>query len=78
MLRSTQRPEVERWSANAAVRRAAEECAFDGSERSSRGAEAVALVDTSCTVSLSEGGPVRCNSAAVDDVRAAGAWDTPT
>ncbi len=57
VLISPKHPEVERWSADAAVGEQLEEMRLGGWERSSRGAEAVALVDTGCTVSLSEGGP---------------------
>jgi leucyl-tRNA synthetase len=57
VLISPKHPEVERWSADAAVGEQLEEMRLGGWERSSRGAEAVALVDTGCTVSISEGGP---------------------
>jgi leucyl-tRNA synthetase len=57
VLISPKHPEVERWSAEAAVGEQLEEMRLGGWERSSRGAEAVALVDTGCTVSISEGGP---------------------
>ncbi len=56
VLISPKHPEVERWSANAAVGEQLEEMRLGGWERSSRGAETVALVDTGCTVSISEGG----------------------
>ena len=57
VLISPKHPEVERWSADAAVGEQLEEMRLGGWERSSRGAETVALVDTGCTVSISEGGP---------------------
>ncbi len=57
VLISPKHPEVERWSADAAVDEQLEEMRLGGWERSSRGAEAVALVDTGCTVSISEGSP---------------------
>ena len=57
VLISPKHPEVERWSADAAVGEQLEEMRLGGWERSSRGAESVALVDTGCTVSISEGGP---------------------
>jgi leucyl-tRNA synthetase len=57
VLISPKHPEVERWSADAAVGEQLEEMRLGGWERSSRGAEAVALVDTGCTVSISAGGP---------------------
>ncbi len=57
VLISPKHPEVERWSGEAAVGEQLEEMRLGGWERSSRGAEAVALVDTGCTVSISEGGP---------------------
>ena len=57
VLISPKHPEVERWSADPAVGAQLEEMRLGGWERSSRGAESVALVDTGCTVSISEGGP---------------------
>jgi leucyl-tRNA synthetase len=57
VLISPKHPEVERWSADVAVDEQLEEMRLGGWERSSRGAETVALVDTGCTVSISEGGP---------------------
>ncbi len=56
-LISPKHPEVERWSADAAVGEQLEEMRLGGWERSSRGAETVALVDTRCTVSISADGP---------------------
>jgi leucyl-tRNA synthetase len=55
VLISPKHPEVERWSVDAAVGEQLEEMRLGGWERSSRGAETVALVDTGCTVSISEG-----------------------
>ncbi len=57
VLISPKHPEVERWSADPAVGEQLEEMRLGGWERSSRGAEAVALVDTGCTVSISEDAP---------------------
>ncbi len=56
VLISPKHPEVERWSADAAVGEQLEEMRLGGWERSSRGAETVALVDTGCAVSISGGG----------------------
>ncbi len=56
VLISPKHPEVERWTAEAAVEEQLEEMRQGGWERSSRGAETVALVDTGYTVSL-PGGP---------------------
>jgi leucyl-tRNA synthetase len=56
VLMSPKHPEVERWTAQAAVEEQLEEMRIGGWERSARGAETVALVDTGCTVSL-PGGP---------------------
>jgi leucyl-tRNA synthetase len=58
VLISPKHPEVERWSANPTVGEQLEEMRLGGWERSSRGAEAVALVDTGCTVSLPGGEPL--------------------
>jgi leucyl-tRNA synthetase len=52
VLISPKHPEVERWSADPAVAGQLEEMRLGGWERSSRGAEAAALVDTGCTVRL--------------------------
>ena len=52
---SPKHPDVERWSADPAVGEQLEEMRLGGWERSSRGAETVALVDTGCTVSIAEG-----------------------
>ncbi len=57
VLISPKHPEVERWSADPTVGKQLEEMRLGGWERSSRGAETVALVDTGCTVSISESGP---------------------
>ncbi len=58
VLISPKHPEVERWSAGAAVGEQLQEMRLGGWERSSRGAETVALVDTGCTVSLPGGEPL--------------------
>ncbi len=58
VLISPKHPEVERWSADPAVGEQLEEMRLGGWERSSRGAETVALVDTGCTVSLPGGEPL--------------------
>jgi leucyl-tRNA synthetase len=58
VLMSPKHPEVERWTAEAAVEEQLEEMRQGGWERSSRGAETVALVDTGCTVSLPGGPPL--------------------
>ncbi|HEV3320660.1 MAG TPA: class I tRNA ligase family protein [Solirubrobacteraceae bacterium] len=55
VLISPKHPEVERWSADPTVGEQLEEMRLGGWERSSRGAETVALVDTGCTVSIAEG-----------------------
>jgi leucyl-tRNA synthetase len=52
---SPKHPEVERWTADPAVEGQLEEMRLGGWERSARGAEAVALVDTGRTVALPEG-----------------------
>ena len=57
VLISPKHPEVERWTTEAAVEEL-EEMRQGGWERSSRGAETVALVDTGCTVSLPGGPPL--------------------
>jgi leucyl-tRNA synthetase len=56
VLISPKHPEVELWTGDAAAEEQLEEMRQGGWERSSRGAETVALVDTGCTVSL-PGGP---------------------
>jgi leucyl-tRNA synthetase len=57
VLMSPKHPEVERWTTGAAVEEL-EEMRQGGWERSSRGAETVALVDTGFTVSLPDGPPL--------------------
>ncbi len=57
VLMSPKYPEVERWTTGVAVNEL-EEMRQGGWERSSRGAETVALVDTGCTVSLPGGPPL--------------------
>ncbi len=52
VLMSPKHPEVERWVAKPGVAEQLEEMRLGGWERSSRGAETVALVDTGCTVGL--------------------------
>jgi leucyl-tRNA synthetase len=52
VLLSPKHPEVERFAADPAVREQLEEMRLGGWERSARGAEAAALVDTGCIVSL--------------------------
>jgi leucyl-tRNA synthetase len=56
VLLSPKHPALERWTADPAVERQLEEMRLGGWERSARGAEAVALVDTGRTVAL-PGGP---------------------
>jgi leucyl-tRNA synthetase len=58
VLMSPKHPEVERFAVDAAVREQLEEMRLGGWERSSRGAEAAALVDTGCTVALPDGPPL--------------------
>jgi leucyl-tRNA synthetase len=58
VLMSPKHPEVERFAADPAVREQLEEMRLGGWERSSRGAEAAALVDTRCTVALPGGPPL--------------------
>jgi leucyl-tRNA synthetase len=58
VLISPKHPEVERWSADPTVGEQLEEMRLGGWERSSRGAETVALVDSGCTVSLPDGRPL--------------------
>ncbi|MGH2855293.1 MAG: class I tRNA ligase family protein, partial [Solirubrobacteraceae bacterium] len=58
VLMSPKHPEVERWVVNSAVREQLEEMRLGGWERSSRGAETAALVDTGCTVALPGGPPL--------------------
>jgi leucyl-tRNA synthetase len=57
VLMSPKHPEVERWVTDAAVGAQLEEMRLGGWERSSRGAEAAALVDTGCTVGLAARNP---------------------
>jgi leucyl-tRNA synthetase len=52
VLMSPKHPEVERWVSEPGVAEQLEEMRLGGWERSSRGAETVALVDTGCTVGL--------------------------
>jgi leucyl-tRNA synthetase len=58
VLMSPKHPEVERFADDPAVREQLEEMRLGGWERSSRGAEAAALVDTGCTVALPGGPPL--------------------
>ncbi len=58
VLLSPKHPEVERWTASSTVGEQLEEMRLGGWERSSRGAETIALVDTGCTVSLPDGPPL--------------------
>jgi leucyl-tRNA synthetase len=58
VLMSPKHPEVERFAAEGTVGEQLEEMRLGGWERSSRGAETVALVDTGCTVSLPGGPPL--------------------
>ncbi len=51
---SPRHPEVERWTSDPDVQRRLEELRSGGWERSSRGAEAVALVDTGRTVKIAQ------------------------
>ncbi len=57
ILISPKHPEVERWSAEPHVAEQLEETRLGGWERSSRGADTVALVDTRCTLVLASGDP---------------------
>jgi leucyl-tRNA synthetase len=57
ILISPKHPEVERWSADPLVAEQLEEMRLGGWERSSRGADTVALVDTRCTLQLATGNP---------------------
>jgi leucyl-tRNA synthetase len=57
VLISPKHPEVERWSADPLVAEQLEEMRLGGWERSSRGADTVALVDTRCTLGLASGHP---------------------
>ncbi|HXA53576.1 MAG TPA: class I tRNA ligase family protein [Solirubrobacteraceae bacterium] len=57
VLISPKHPEIERWVAGGAVAERLEEMRLGGWERSTRGAEAVALVNTGVGVTLAQGDP---------------------
>ncbi len=57
VLMSPKHPEVERFATDPAMRKQLEEMRLGGWERSSRGAESIALVDTGCALTLSGAHP---------------------
>jgi leucyl-tRNA synthetase len=69
VLMSPKHPEVEQWVKDPVVGAQLEQMRLGGWERSSRGAEAAALVDTGCTLSLPGGEPLALLISPVVDER---------